>query len=203
MSSKIKDLSITPPPGWVYYIPETKVKIEADDYEELIEMIYWNYHINKIEPPHNLDALVQNDICKQSPTGICDKPNKFVILPIDIMRGTTAFAIMMKQGKGAFVDQEEAERRASICAECPLNVRNPGCYSCKGFKFLIEKVKKGRNTSKDDKLNVCAVCKCFTKALVHVDLGIIKATTRVSHASRYPNHCWKKHILLEASKNGK
>ena len=193
--SKIKDMSLTPPPGWNYYIPETKNLIEAEDYEELIDFIYYNYYINKIEPPNNLEDLVHADICKQSPTGICTEENKLVILPVDILNGTTAFSIMMRKGKGAFVDIEEAERRASICATCPLNVENPGCYSCKGFERIVKSAQKGRKTSKDEQLNVCAVCKCFTKALVHVDLGIIKATTKESHASRYPNHCWKKTLI--------
>jgi|TARA_Y100000289_G_scaffold46842_1_gene47040 hypothetical protein len=192
---KIKDMSITPPPGWNYFIPETKVEVEADDYEELIDMIYYNYHINKIEPPMNLEELVHHDICIKSPTGICNKENRLAFNITDLINGTIAFAIMMRKGKGAFVDQKEAERRASICSKCPLNVQNPACYSCLGFESVIKKVQKGRNTSKDSELKVCGVCKCFTKALVHVDIDIIKATTKAKHAKLYPSGCWKKEII--------
>jgi hypothetical protein len=193
---KLNDTGHTPPPGWHYFVSETKVTIEAESYDELVEAVKDNYFINGLDAPDNLEDQIQNFLCNLSPTGFCKEfINELVILPKDILNGTTALSLMMRMGKGAYVDQEKANDRAEICADCEFNVENPGCYSCKGFKRVVEKVQRGRSTYLDDELKVCGICKCFTKALVHVDIQILDATTRENEINRYPEGCWKKKEL--------
>ena len=195
---KLNDTGLTPPVGWKFYIKETKIDIEAEDYDDLVERVDENYFINGLDTPEDIEDQIQEYLCKQSPTGFCREfVNKIVVLPKDILNGTTALALMMRMGKGAYVDQVKAEKRARICAGCESNIENPGCYSCKGFKRVVERVQRGRSTSYDEKLKVCSVCKCFTKALVHVDIHILRATTSENEENHYPTWCWKRKELEE------
>ena len=82
-----------------------------------------------------------------------------------------------------------------------MNTQNPSCYSCKGFKAIVDKVQKGRKTELDKKLKVCAICKCFTKAMVHVDVKILKETTSKKSIKKYPDYCWKRKELEEHYEN--
>ncbi len=82
-----------------------------------------------------------------------------------------------------------------ICASCPMNVQNPGCFTCKGFKSLVNRIKGKRKTTLDKDLKVCGICKCFIQALVHVDKKILQETTRKKQIKKYPDFCWKKKEL--------
>lgn len=193
---KLNDTGLTPPCGWIYSIPETKVEIEADSYDHLLKLVGENYRVNKIEIPRDIEYLIQDYICHRCPTGFCGKfVNRFAFTARTLLNGTTALAIMIRQGKGSFVSHDKAEGRALVCSNCPMNAENPGCYACKGFEAVVKGVRRDRRTSLDHKLKVCGICGCFIKALVHVDVNILRATTLTKQIKQYPDFCWKRKEL--------
>jgi hypothetical protein len=196
---ELRDSGITPPCGWTYKIKETRVEVEGDDLDTLFEKVKENLDINRISYDKNiLRATIEDDICRRSPSGICKGfMNWFITRPRDVMNGTTALAIMLKRGKGAFVSNSIAEERAKICVKCKYNIDNPGCITCKGFKIIINGARHGRITTLDSELNTCGICRCFLEALVHVDVDILRATTPPNRVVNYPEHCWKKKELTK------
>jgi len=76
------------------------------------------------------------------------------------------------------VPQEQSDKRAAVCAACPKNEQGGfekwfTVPASTAIKNQIEKA-AGRNlkTASDDKLNLCAVCLCPLKLMVHVPLEI-------------------------------
>lgn len=86
------------------------------------------------------------------------------------------------------VPQEEAERRASICAACPLNVGMTGCGACRVGLQAIRVAVLDAHTSQDSILNACGVCGCDNKLQVHAPLAALQSGAPLE----YPDWCWKK-----------
>lgn len=90
------------------------------------------------------------------------------------------------------VPQEEATRRASICAGCPYNVATSGCGGCRlALAGLRSSILKG-TTPHDDKLQACGVCGCDNSLQVHVPLEVLQ---QVRNDVVYPDFCWKRDLV--------
>ena len=106
------------------------------------------------------------------------------------IRFLNSAAAFVKSG-GKLVSQEEANRRAAICATCPYNAANhrkgPGCTSCfakRAWLFFQKKVRSDH----DNELTYCKVCGCNLKLKVHFPLGSID---NKGILPEYPAHCWQ------------
>jgi len=99
-------------------------------------------------------------------------------------------------GKSKPVERAEAERRAVVCVECPLNKQG-------GLKeWFVEHVAKGitelygimsdlnLTTSRDKELGTCTACLCPTKAKVHVDLTMIQRHMKSEVIAKLDPKCW-------------
>jgi len=104
----------------------------------------------------------------------------------DIFRFISSAARFLSSGL-ATVDQEEANRRAAICATCPENVTLDGCAGCHGFAGLLARVKGNLGTDRDAQLNSCKICKCALQLKVHVPLSSIS-----NIGLEYPSFCWQR-----------
>lgn len=85
------------------------------------------------------------------------------------------------------VPNEEAERRAAICANCPLNVGMSGCASCRNEvnEFVHETLH--RSTQLDERLQACGVCGCELKSTVHLPIDVLDAGGKHT----FPEWCWR------------
>jgi hypothetical protein len=119
----------------------------------------------------NLSLTMQEWWCREVSAENCSEPNN------PNMKDTVAMAERFLRTAKAFVfsgaakvPQEEAERRAAICAECPMNITGNFCTSCFMRNMVASTVAmvSGWKTSKDDKLKACGVCSCDLKIKVHV-----------------------------------
>ena len=92
---------------------------------------------------------------------------------------------------GTQVPQEQAERRATTCSDCPQNDRKAKvgyCADCfKGVIFIF--LRKRLSTSKDKKLTYCHCCGCDLRVKVHIP---IEAIDNSGLLKKYPKHCWNR-----------
>lgn len=104
------------------------------------------------------------------------------------------------------VDQEEANRRAAICINCPKNVSptaEPPCAGCQktassmltGLAYKVVDgiralVIPGKSTPHDAKLRACQVCGCDNKLSVWIPKEAFVYPPEVQAA--FPDFCWKK-----------
>lgn len=80
-----------------------------------------------------------------------------------------------------FVPEEEAERRAAICAACPLNVQVQGCMGCSGVSALVKMIRRDRRTGVDGN-----ACGCELKVKVLVPSEVVD-----NRGVDYPAWCWQ------------
>jgi hypothetical protein len=90
------------------------------------------------------------------------------------------------------VPQEEATRRAEICAGCPYNVGTSGCGACRSALLALRSSILKATTPYDDKLQACGVCGCDNPLQVHVPLDVLH---KVRTGVVYPDHCWKRDLI--------
>ena len=107
-----------------------------------------------------------------------------------------AWAQSTLSGKSAFVTQAEAERRASICADCPMNATLQfSCGACMGAVItLLSSILGNRKTERDNELGACLVCSCSLKAAVHVPIDVQREglNEEIKQDFEKIKHCWKK-----------
>jgi len=116
----------------------------------------------------------------------------------NIFGGVVAITDWQKDGAKA-VPKEQAEARAAVCVECPMN--GQGDFSkwftspaAAAIKRQVEWL-TGQNltTSHDAKLNICEGCLCAMKLKVHVPIDYIKKGLSDDTISelRKGKNCWQ------------
>jgi hypothetical protein len=194
---KLKNQLLAPPGGWRYQQPETGHWMMDITEESLLRKIAQhraNNNLPHVNPPfETIAADVENWICEhlslEDQSNHCDggvryKEGVHFSEVVGFIQSNLAyFASGKKQ-----VTQTEAERRASICATCPLNVSVTGCGACqKAIQEYREKIATVQATSSDANLKACGVCGCDLKTIVHFPLE----TLRAKGEREFPAWCWQ------------
>jgi hypothetical protein len=188
----VTNTSVTPPGGWRYVQPETGFEFAASTLRELVKKVTSHREANGIDVG-DPSADIQDFVCAQLPVGseTCshviegDYALKTHFTMEDVKRFIQA-AVSALAGRG-LVDQTEAERRAALCASCPLNTTVKGCWRCKGLAEWLFKLIGARTTAHASRLNQCGVCGCAIKAKIWLPLDVAK---RVSEGYTFPSWCW-------------
>lgn len=101
------------------------------------------------------------------------------------------------QGKSVPVARDEAERRAAICVQCPLNNTKLTFkqrfvdYVAKGLTELVGIMRDlDLQTSRDKELGTCDACECPMFAKVHVALPTIIAHLKPNQRAKLHSSCW-------------
>lgn len=105
--------------------------------------------------------------------------------------------------KGAFVDQNTANIRASICAGCHNNqpsheVRKGCCGKASNLAVMAIRagIIKNRKTESDARLLTCSLCGCDLKIKVWIPIKGLNYTKEDVNA--WPSFCWVKKIAEDA-----
>lgn len=184
------------PPGgrWFYEVPETKYSVvSVDSMTDLLNQITRHYSANKLAAPANLEALVQDYMCRHLPAGFCEgeidlTKRRFAPLTFFTLVQFTQALVHRITKADFFVSQPEAERRAAICLRCPENSKDV-CTTCNGLRALAAgMIGNAKATSVDSKLEACAVCGCLLRAKLHVNREYIKESAK--RLKEYPPYCW-------------
>lgn len=187
----INTMGDCPPDGYRYVDPVSGFLAHAWTYTDWIDVERRHLYANNREIPATLESDMQNQICQTLPPGWClyDDPNRrrpsTTVYFSDMAAGLKTFAKWVVSGM-KYVPQAEADRRASICSKCYLNVDVQGCAGC---AQAVKDVIGDKKTKHDSTLRSCAVCKCFLKAKVHFPMDTLD-TTPGKVQGMYPDFCW-------------
>lgn len=94
---------------------------------------------------------------------------------------------------------EIAEKRAAICAECPVNkdgnlIQRMDAIAAKQFKMLLQaRSDLSLKTKYDDKLKTCTACDCYLPLKIFSPLEHIKANLSEDSKSKLDPRCWVLH----------
>jgi len=176
---------VVPPNGWrvdkLFRTPSPGAPsdyIFGGDLDDLCKNVT-AYRISNNLDIDNIELRCQDWICK-STQARCQPANP--ARPIDqgahisgtaIARFLAAMAAWVVNG--GQVGQEEAERRASICAGCKFNQHAPesGCSGCFGLAARVMRVIGDRTTRMDDLLKFCGNCGCSLHVVPFVPIEIL------------------------------
>lgn len=150
--------------------------------------------------PPITEAQAEDQLCKQIGPAFCEQEQpgdfRFVNTRLrfgDIVRGAKAYLTLIASGFQT-VRQEEADRRARVCAGCYLRIIPQGCGSCVKLGSLIVGDIAGKKTAYDAQLEnrACAACQCPLQPLVHFPLALLEQTDNDALQDSLPDFCWRK-----------
>lgn len=188
--------SSTPPIGWVYELEHDgqKYTFQSPMRLGLMQQLRDWYRAKELDWPgdEEMKQRVEDYICQLVPKGFCtggpDQPTVPFLSVSAIRDATRLFMNRLFRGEDILVPQEEADRRAKICANCPRNLHGI-CTSCMGnefqdiFRWLVA---RNRKTPYDSVLDTCQVCGCLLKAKTHVSIEELSKLEKRT----YPSNCW-------------
>jgi hypothetical protein len=197
----IINLHESPPDGWYYKQPESGMEFSHYDYKAWITQIRDHRLANNYPMSADWELELRSNLCKQHPewgTQVCRRLGARESHRKISFTATLSFLNML--GKwirdgSPYVEQEEAENRATACASCPNNVpMSFGCGLCmhqvqQAINFLGGK----RSTSKDNLLGSCSICSCNLKSAVHFPIESQRGnlTPEMVEEFKAIDYCWK------------
>lgn len=192
----LRSLDVGPPGGWRFVEPATGVVVTAITFASLVGKAAQHRQNMQIpaDPEWRLDEIVENSVCEAlSPadrmayceTGVRQRSAVGWREVLSFLKTAVSWVATGAE----LVTQEEAERRANICAGCPLNVSVGGCAPCRVTVEEFRTTVLQRSTSHDAGLQACGVCGCELKTAVHLPLENLRAGK--PHLT-FPEWCWQK-----------
>lgn len=201
----LNNTGVTVPGGFRFFFEETKSWVPAvgsmPSYTDFIHACKEHAKANSLPIGLNWEAKIQDQLCVGLDGEWCN--NEGIPLPpaggwrFDIqgvIQGTRTLAQWLLKGKGRKVEVVEAERRALICASCPMNQDPAGCSSCTmgALKEAANLIVGGTTTVYDSSLKSCRVCGCSLRAKIHLPLDILRDNLTDAQMTALPQACWLK-----------
>lgn len=187
------ETATTPHNGWNWQDGEG-FKVHGDNFNVFMDKIYDRKLATGAFVGAHWQHEVYDYLCANQgiPCRSADNPPERTLeTKVQDMRQFGHVVLRWIESGGQFVPQEEAERRATICAQCPKNVSVGGlCAACGRLIPFLSGLATGRRTSKDSLLTQCEVCSCFLQTAVHVPLNAQK-DERFGKGD-FPDPCWKR-----------
>jgi hypothetical protein len=193
---RLKNRAEAPPDFFRFTHPETGHTSVATDYYSWSEKIKEHRRANNLPNDPEIMLKAEDQLCSIIPPELWEYEKEgdmsWVNTRIsvgDVVDFTKILIAQAKEGN-EYVSQEEANRRARICAGCYLNVNIMGCGVCgQLLELVIDK-----QTDYDTSLKNCAVCHCFNRAQVHFRTKVLDSADSEWKQSHYPKEfCWKSH----------
>ena len=147
--------------------------------------------------PADLDAQIEEVQCQSAPHSCYDadrgaqvsRPTIDFRPVVSFLNMAQAAAKKLSKGQTPFVDQEQSNGRAEVCARCPLNMSITGCSACNVASSLADAMSwmGAMSTEFDSQLQGCSACGCALKAKVHMRKELMMGQGDIS---AYHKDCW-------------
>lgn len=191
------NINSVPKNGWTVTIEGAAPEIVSDHFSDLIKKAHTRLEANGMAS-HGWRERVIHEMCKQRPDIQCEDdelPPSRVATSDDAIRFLKTLWIAMKDGAQP-VSEEEQDRRASICLQCPKRgVVN--CYGgCGTIAGLMADLVIGSKSKRIPELfkQHCTCCGCELSSLTTYPIEVLaKVDADINfQSSEYPVECWKR-----------
>ena len=200
--ARLKFLTATPPRGWIYVQPETRLRIKGDNLPELVGRTIQHRQQQRLQPQDRtaVQLDIERQICARLGTEWCrpegpDDPwvprRENLTIGLGDIMGASKGGLEWLEGGRQLVSLDENQRRREVCAACPLNVPARGCLCAPLYK-AIAKVVPGERRFPD--LHVCQACRCSLQVKCAVPAEVIVAAD-AGRGISYPVQCWVPALL--------
>lgn len=187
------------PPGgrFFYTIPETGMYLDSRTSRgDLLSRIQGHYRANNIAIPVNLEAIVDDHICRNVDPGFCEGDDEGRTRSLAWRLGF--WQIVERTQKSVrgrpLIDRDVAETRANVCLNCKHNMRNL-CTTCNGLGHMFQASTGGRSTRVDEYLGVCELTAVALAAAVFLAHPALE-----TEGAAKPEGCW---VLEVTDGNGR
>lgn len=195
----LKNRDHCPPDGFRYIHAESGYESKAIDIYTWFEDIKAHRKANRYPEITVEDAMGQ--LCETLPPGWCthslpeQRSRPWVNTRLrwrDIVEGTKAYVALIASGFQT-VSQEEADRRAAICAGCFLKITPQGCGSCVKLSRIIVIDIAGKKTKHDSFIanQACGACACPLQPIVHFPLALLERADNDVKQTAFTDFCWR------------
>lgn len=189
----------SPPGGWKYTPPQTGVTITTQFYNGLLPQVLQHLRANGVEITDELLLEIEDGACRETkpPGSWCSKRQPKPVegqLPHLTLGHLDRF---LKSIWGAlvsrdFVPREEAERRAAVCASCPLVTGGlGGCSGCYTLLRATEKLVQKNPIRMGEDKDVCGACGCHIPLLVWCKNSTLDKAVGEKMPRYREGHCWR------------
>lgn len=178
-----------PSGGWFVKCPIVDEMVYGGDFGDMVGNCEKLLISKGITPPVDLVSQIENNLCDRLAGDINCVPCTSVQQKLgfgEIVRWVRAMYNFAINNKFQLVEQEEAERRAKICAACPHQINTSGCWGCKGIAGMLPAIAGARQTSYDQQLRACGICGCYNAVSVHLPVE-----AQGGEDLEFPDFCWK------------
>jgi len=211
--------SRTPPNGWCFRQPEfgswtVQNPISKTLNQAVLEVIAARKQNPALTAKFQLSTnyeVVKSEVIRfnRKRLGLPEEatPAPFLESPSRLLRGVGDAAVNLKRAAqgtavvldwlrsgGAPVAQEIADKRASICVECPKNVEATAWYVQAPAQLIKETLEARKDlkleTPYGERLKSCDVCRCVLPLKVWVPLEHIVSRTKPEVMAEFPAQCW-------------
>jgi len=180
-------------------IPEIGMVGNGMNFEALLRSIREWRRANSMPIGLDFENEVEREVCAKYSVECDDhpttKPRKQRLSLATVLRGTNVL-LSFKLAGSPYVSQEEANRRAAICAACVWNqdYAKPCGGNCGGLKEVVSKIIGHAKTDYDDRLKSCGICGCVAQAHCWLPLEFLAkgVTSDMREQFAAVENCWKK-----------
>lgn len=170
-----------PPRGFWYIQPETRLKIEGEDYGALMKLVMAHRQYKGLprQAREEVQEDVERQICSRLTLAECrsEGDNDILrpvhenqVLSLGAVMGFTKSAFSWLASGAKVVDMAKLKKRQDTCLACPLNAPQKGC-SCSAFYKTINALVPAERRHQD--LHVCAACGCGLNAKVQMPIEMV------------------------------
>lgn len=165
----------------------------------LMTRIYAERKANGIPCGLEFEDEVERDLCRDYPAE-CQLddprfPRKRNWLSFHEIIAGTKLLLKFKVSGSPVVAQEEAERRANICASCPFNVefQRPCAGLCGELYSLVQSIIGNLHVSQESKVKSCQLCGCYLGAAVWLPVDLQRSVLSEHQLEQFDSvdFCWK------------
>jgi hypothetical protein len=196
----LKMPNLTPPGGWRYFQPETRLWFDGTDqgFEDMVEKIVHHRQYRSLARTSRNEVVedVNNQLCERLGPAHCRdiKPDGFYIKQdftqtfsfSTVMAGSKALIDFIKNGMEQ-IAVSKVQQRAEICRSCHLNTPMTGCGSCSALGKTVAKLLPEERRAPG--LNACAACGCSLPLKVNSTLETINKADE-GRGVVYPENCF-------------
>lgn len=194
-----------PPGGFVYMVPETKVTIPVGRgpftcLDDLQKAVNDHYLANRLLPPPNLRALVEDSVCRRLGPHWCEtshgvawtKNAGMPMFSVAALKQFTHTIMSWARDGDPPVPLEQVEQRANVCLSCPMHGYPTDCGSCATAEIVatVGSFLVGTRIPADTHLKACKVCACMLRVKVRAPLAAIRRHMPKAQLEALPPACW-------------
>jgi len=189
-----KNNDIVPRGEWNVELPGCGPRIKSRHFKDFLQQVSKRLQANGLDR-HDWREWVLDEMCKQNPGIECedkDAPRREVTGE-DVWRFVRTLYTAWENGAQK-VSDEEQNRRADICLNCPKR-GYVSCNSCGSLSKALSDLVLGTGCKRLAELHKqsCLVCGCELSSLVQYPLEVIQEIDQKLQfqTDSYPSECWK------------